>query len=81
MELLLVVVVVEGEVLFVLTEVPLVGGDGGEDDGGDVCRGFGDCSLFGCCCFAVELLMDRVDGGCDNLVGVIGGGRLGGTGL
>lgn len=73
-------VVVEGAVFCVLTGLPLVDGDCGEDDGGDVCRGLGDCSLFGCCCFAVEV-MDRVDGGCDNLVGVIGGGRLGGTGL
>lgn len=70
-------VIVVGAVFCVLTDVPLVGGDGGVDNGGDFCRGLGDCSLV---CFDVES-MDRVDDGCDNLVGVIGGGRLGGTGL
>lgn len=71
-------VLVEG-VLFVLTRVSLVADDDGVDDDGDVCRGLGDCSLS--CCGVTEELMDRVDGGCDTLVGVIGGGRLGGTGL
>lgn len=60
--------------------MPLLGGDGGDDDGGDECRVFGDCSLFSCCTLAVEL-MAKEDGGCESFVGVIGGGRLGGTGL
>lgn len=71
-------VLVEG-VVIVLKGVSLVPGDGGEDDSGDVCRGLGDCSLSSCC--VTEKLMDRFDGVCGTLVGVIGGGRLGGTGL
>lgn len=67
------------EVLLVLTGVSLIADDDGVDDDGDVCRGLGDCSLS--CCGITEVLMDRFDGGCDTLVGVIGGGRLGGTGL
>lgn len=63
----------------VLTEVSLIVDDDGVDDDGDVCRGLGDCSLS--CCGVTDELMDIFDDVCDTLVGVIGGGRLGGTGL
>lgn len=70
---------VEEEVLLVLTGVSLVEYDDGVDDDGDVCRGLEGCSLS--CCGVTEELMDILDDDCGTLVGVIGGGRLGGTGL
>lgn len=67
------------DVLLVLTGVSLIVDNDGVDDDGDVCRDLGDCSLS--CCGVTEELMDIFDGDCGTLVGVIGGGRLGGTGL
>lgn len=60
-----------------LDSLLLVDGDGVHD--GELCLALERCSLS-CCGVTVEFV-GVSDGVFDTLVGVIGGGRLGGTGL